>query len=199
MERTKSGEVTLSVPEKSVEIYYTLDESEPSENSNRYTAPLQIYEPVRLKAIAFDPESNSKSETVVFDLDIPKDKWKVIHSDEKANHAIDEAANTFWKSDKNEIQIDLGEQIRIKGFTYLPPQNRYMSGVIQNYVFQTSYDGKNWTDQASGEFQNIHNNPIEQRIQFESNAVGRFIKLKAIRTTDGDLAAFGEVGILSVK
>jgi len=195
--RSKSGMVELSIPENNVEIYYTLDGSQPDENSQKYISPIEIKEPTLLKAISFNPSKGETSEVLNVQLDIAKAKWKVIHNDPNAERAIDEDPQTFWKSDKNEIVIDLGELIHIKGFTYLPPQNRYMSGVISKYSFQTSSDGKSWTDSAWGEFSNIQNNPIEQSIKLEKPVKAQFIKLKSLQTTDNQLAAFGEVGVLT--
>ena len=198
LKRSKSGMVELNIPESNLDIYYTLDGSIPDENSQKYVSAIEIKEPTLLKAISFDPTNRLKSEVLTTALDIAKAKWKVIHNDPNAERAIDEDSQTFWKSDKNEIVIDLGELIHIKGFTYLPPQNRYMSGVISKYSFQTSPDGKSWTDSTSGEFSNIQNNPIEQSIKLEKPVKAQFIKLKSLQTTDNQLAAFGEVGVITI-
>jgi alpha-L-fucosidase len=194
--RSKSGEVTLQVPENVVQIFYTLDGSEPNENSNKYENPIAVSEPTTLKAMAFDSQSGKKSEVLVRNLDIPKAKWKVVNQDENATKVIDEDSQTFWQSEQNEVVIDLGESISINGFTYWPPQNRFMSGVISKYVFEGSMDGKSWKTLTSGEFSNIKNNPIEQVVSFASYSV-RFIKLKSLSTTDNQPASFAEVGVLT--
>jgi alpha-L-fucosidase len=196
LKRSKSGEVMLSIPEKGVEIFYTTDGSDPSEISTKYENPIMVSEPVGLKAISFDPKSGKKSELLVRNLDIPKSKWKVENQDENAVKVIDEDSQTFWKSEKNEVVIDLGESITINGFTYWPPQNRFMSGVISKYVFEGSMDGKTWKTLSSGEFSNIKNNPIEQVVRFSPSQV-RFIKLKSLSTTDNLSASFAEVGVLT--
>jgi alpha-L-fucosidase len=94
------------------------------------------------------------------------------------------------------LTVDLGELITLYGFTYLPPQNRYMRGVISRYVFQSSIDGKNWTDRALGEFSNIYNNPIEQTVRFDG-VEARYIRLKALGTTDGLKGSFAELGVIT--
>jgi alpha-L-fucosidase len=142
------------------------------------------------------PASGKESEILVLDLDIPKAKWKVIHSDSNAEKAIDEDPSTFWQSTADELTVDLGEVIMLYGFTYLPPQNRYMRGIINRYVFQTSMDGRNWTDRALGEFSNIYNNPIEQTVRFDGMEA-RYIRLKALGTTDGLKASFAELGVIT--
>jgi alpha-L-fucosidase len=196
LNRSISGEVTLSVPEKGIEIYYTIDGSEPNESSTKYENPILVSEPAEFKAISFDRESKKESEVLVRNLDIPKSNWKVENQDENAAKVIDEDPQTFWKSGQNEVVIDLGELITISGFTYWPPQNRFMSGVISKYIFEGSIDGKTWSGLTSGEFSNIKNNPIEQVIRFAPSQV-RFVRLKSFQTTDGQAAVFAEVGVIT--
>ena len=198
LNRSKSGLVELSIPESNVDIYYTLDGSEPNENSLAYVSPFDILEPTVLKAISFNPSNSTKSEVLTASLDIAKAKWKVVSTDSNAEKAIDEDPETFWKGTNNEIIVDLGEAITIKGFSYLPPQNRYMSGVIIKYSFLTSTDGKNWMEQETGEFSNIRNNPIEQSIPLRTPDNAQFIKLKSLQTTDTQSAAFGEIGVITI-
>ena len=196
LKRDKSGAVTLNVPGSNVDIYYTLDGSNPSINSLKYERSVMVDQAVQLKAISHDPATGQLSEILVKDLDMAKAKWKVIHNDPNAEKAIDEDLNTFWQSTADELTVDLGELITIYGFTYLPPQNRYMSGVIMKYVFESSLDGKNWKVLNSGEFSNIRNNPIKQSVRFEP-IEARYIKLKSLQTTDNQLGSFSELGVLT--
>lgn len=198
LKRDKSGNISLLVPEKGVDIFYTLDGTVPDKSSLHFENSFQINAPTILKMIAIDPKTAKSSEIVQENLGLAKAKWKVIHSDEKAQNLIDEEKNTFWTSGDNEAIIDLGEVLQIKGFSYLPPQNRYMSGVIQEYVFEGSLDGKKWTRLTIGEFSNIAKNPIRQEVNFHPASV-KFIKLKATKTTDGNQASFAELGIVSAK
>ena len=196
LKRDKSGVVTLNVPGSNVDIYYTLDGSNPSISSLKYERPVMVDQAVQLKAISHDPATGQLSEILVQDLDMAKAKWKVIHNDPNAEKAIDEDPNTFWQSTGDELTVDLGEVITIHGFTYLPPQNRYMSGVIERFVFQSSLDGRTWTDRALGEFSNIYNNPIEQTIRFDG-VDARYIRLRSLGTTDGLKGSFAELGVIT--
>jgi alpha-L-fucosidase len=196
LKRDKSGAVTLDVPGSNVDIYYTLDGSQPSTNSQKYEGPIMVNQAVTLKTISHDAASGKESEVLVLDLDMAKAKWKVIHSDPNAEKAIDEDPSTFWQSTADELTVDLGEVITLYGFTYLPPQNRYMRGVINRFVFQSSMDGRNWTDRALGEFSNIYNNPIEQTVRFDG-VEARYIRLKALGTTDGLKGSFSELGVIT--
>lgn len=196
LKRKKSGEIYFEIPEGGVDIYYSLDGSTPDFHSSIYESPFIVDRPLLLKTMAMDRETGKKSEVLSYAIDIPKTYWKVISQDSQAEKAIDEDPQTFWKSDSNEIVIDLADMTTIKGFTYWPPQNRFMSGIISKYVFQGSQDGKNWRDLAAGEFSNIHNNPIEQQVSFPPADV-KFIRLKAVKTSDGQNASFGEIGIIT--
>jgi alpha-L-fucosidase len=196
VKRDKSGAVTLHVPGSNVDIYYTLDGSNPAPTVKNMKGPIMVDQSVELRAISHDPATGQESEVLVLDLDIAKAKWKVIHSDSNAEKAIDEDPSTFWQSTADELTVDLGEVIMLYGFTYLPPQNRYMRGIINRYVFQTSMDGRNWTDRALGEFSNIYNNPIEQTVRFDGMEA-RYIRLKALGTTDGLKASFAELGVIT--
>jgi alpha-L-fucosidase len=84
----------------------------------------------------------------------------------------------------------------LTGFTYLPMQARYPSGYIAEYAFEVSQDGKIWKEVARGEFSNIKNSPVEQVIRITPISAN-WVKLKALKTTDGNPATFGEFGILT--
>jgi hypothetical protein len=63
-------EVTISA--RVNEIYYTLDNTTPSKNSTRYTAPIVINEDVTIQAIAYDAEGNN-SEVATAKYTVKKD------------------------------------------------------------------------------------------------------------------------------
>lgn len=92
--------------------------------------------------------------------------------------------------------IDLGATVDLKGFTYMPMQNRYMSGVIQDYAFAVSSNGTNWKTVSKGEFGNIAASPIEQKITFDPEKA-RYIRLTATKTLDGNKASFAEIGVIT--
>ena len=196
--RNKSGEVSLEVPEDGVEIFYTLDGTKPTRASQKYEKPFVQNDPAIVQAIAMDEDR--QSEISRSELDISTAKWKTLHPDENAQKAIDGLAESWWapkeESNKNELVIDLGEPLKVKGFTYLPMQQRWISGFIRDYQFFTSLDNKNWTLVSEGEFGNILNSPILQRITFDENDA-RYVRLKADATVDGKPASFAEVGVLT--
>lgn len=206
LKRNKAGIVTLSVPDPEVEMYYTLDGNEPSSQTLRFTAPIPVESPVTLKAIGYDSQSGKSSEIEIYELDLPKKEWKVISSSSgdltTAEFLIDEDPDTFWATDEKvdapqEIVIDLGNQEELRGFTYWPIQERYPFGIITSYAFSVSNDARSWTTVANGEFANIVNSRLMQKVTF-SQTSGRYIKLKAL-TVDGTgfQASFAEVGVIT--
>ncbi|PZX57886.1 alpha-L-fucosidase [Algoriphagus chordae] len=193
--RIKSGEVALNAPDEGLEVYYTMDGSEPSTESQLYVEPfLMDNAGSTLQAISVDPVSGKESESLRADVDLAKTHW--LGSTEKSIKAIDENPTSYFMAEDNKLTLDLGENVSLKGFTYLPMQARYPSGFITNYAFEVSTDGKSWKQVAAGEFSNIVNSPIEQIIRFDE-VEARFIRLKASKTADGNAATFAEVGVLT--
>lgn len=198
LRRDKSGQVTLISADEEVEIFYTVDGSEPTPESIRYKEPFMITSFTQLRTVAIDPTTGQSSEVAIYELDIPKANWAVVGGGENADNAIDENMRSNYVASANRITVDMGQVYPIQGFTYLPMQNRYMSGVIKLYRFEVSVDGSRWEVVAEGEFGNIANSPIEQRINFET-VEARFFRLASRETLDGNPASFAEVGILSAR
>lgn len=196
--RNKDGEVNLAVPESEVDIFFTVDGSTPSSQSTKYDRPFVQLQPAVVQAIAIAGDQQSEVSRTEFDLSAAK--WSVLHQDEKTIQTIDGDPMTYWvdqsPGNQNEIIIDLGETIDLTGFTYLPMQQRWISGFIKEYECYTSLDQKNWTLAGKGEFGNILNSPILQRVTFPASKA-RFIKLKAVSTVDENPASFAEVGVLT--
>lgn len=206
LRRNKEGWVSLSVPDPEIDIFYTLDGSQPTKRSTKFSEPIVIDAPVTLKAIGYDPQRDASSEVTGYELDIPKKEWKVIASSSgdlsNADQLIDENPDTFWATEEKmdapqEVVIDLGRQEDLFGFTYWPVQERYPFGIITSYEFSISHDGRNWSIVTSGEFANIVNSRLEQRVAFHKTR-GRYIKLRAL-AVDGETAqaTFAEVGVVT--
>jgi alpha-L-fucosidase len=138
--------------------------------------------------------------------------WKVVSVDSEeanspASYAIDGNPATIWQTrldaDRllpHQITVDMGSAQRIAGFTYLPRQDRSHDGVVENYRFETSVDGHDWTvDVDSGRFGNIQNNPELQEVQFApvSAQFFRFTALKDIGTNGRTSAA--EISVLPAE
>jgi len=202
--RNKEGKVTMEVYDKSLKIRYTIDGSDPVAGSKNYSGSFPLQGKGLIKAVALDPVSGKMSDVAVAELDICKAKWHVVKDeDPKAVHAIDDDPGTTYllKSRKFPIDltIDLGESVNIAGFTYLPDQARWSNGIIDNYEFYISPDGKNWGKAVStGEFSNIKNNPVVQKKIFEAKE-GQYIRFRALsETINRRTLGVAELGIITV-
>ena len=105
-----------------------------------------------------------------YSLDILKIKWKVLSTITDIQKIVDEDPISWFIQEKSKtptaVTIDLGELLNLKGFIYLPSQDRWAEGTISHYIFEVSTDNIHWKKVSEGEFGNIKNNPIEQRITF---------------------------------
>jgi alpha-L-fucosidase len=207
IQRDRQGLVSLWVPDKEVEIYYSIDGSIPDRGSSEYSEPFLVKEPTTVRAFAVNPEDKSTTEVISSSFDIAKTGWKVIYpksGDQDPEKMIDDDPQTFWAPEKpstgtQEVVIDLGRVYSLRGFTYWPMQERWAFGIFTNFEFLTSTDNKKWTLATEGEFSNIVNNPVEQIISFEVSPA-RFIKLRALDIKgEEQRASFGEIGVITVS
>ena len=187
-----------------IEIRYTLDGSEPTSQSKLYADPFPLPLGGHVKAIAlpgaaaidFGTDTTARRE-----FGRAKTLWRIVSVDSEeprengfARSAIDDDPNTFWHTQwvggdpgyPHEIVVDLGETLELAGFTYLPRQDGTDGGLIAKYEFYVSGDPKQWNDPAaSGEFANVLNNPVRQRVAFDKPHKGqphkgRYIRLVAL-------------------
>ncbi|SHI57038.1 alpha-L-fucosidase [Arenibacter nanhaiticus] len=200
--RNKQGMVTIESADKELELYYTTDGTRPDVNSIRFEAPFELLGKANVKAIAIDPISGKKSPVSSENFDVARKKWQLVNiDDENAQSVLDGLEMTSWgqSSEKMPIDlvIDLGEDLKLKGFKYLPDQHRWSSGIIFDYEFYTSSNGNNWELQSKGEFSNIKNSPIWQTKNFKS-VKARYIKLRALRNTEGNnKAGYAELTVIT--
>ena len=207
IERDKQGYVSMESFDTGLDIYYTLDGSDPDINSHVYTESFEHKGKGEIRAIVNDPASEVSSAVSWQDYDVCKDLWEVLIPDPELYHrvgaAIDANPRTIWRSAAEQglpqaMVVDLGEELELTGFTYLPTQARYIDGTISSYRLYLSRDGKNWGQAVSaGEFSNIRNSPVLQTITFES-APARYIKFVAEREiNDGAFASIAELGVIT--
>lgn len=143
------------------------------------------------------PVSGKQSSVTLVQFDVSKGNWKLkgeFGNEEKTRFIFDGNPETSWNIESKppvDVIIDLGETLNITGFTYLPDQGRWGQGVISNYEFYVSNDGRNWGKPvSSGEFANIKNSPVLQKINFDP-VKGKFLKFRPLSPADEN----GNIGI----
>ncbi|WP_316794223.1 alpha-L-fucosidase [Pedobacter frigoris] len=165
-----------------VEIYYTTDGTEPTNSSLKYTKPF-LMNSGEVKALSYSKNIKGSVNTNVFGM--LKSNWKVLEgSSEKQSRnstirAFDENDRTYWQSKEgmiDPIALDLGKQIKLKGFAYTPPKEN-SDGMIQKGIIQTSTDGNTWADTEGFEFGNLINDPVRRIHYFKAPIYSRFIRL----------------------
>lgn len=197
-ERDVNGMVTIKDP-RGYPVVYTTDGSTPSLKSPRYGGAINFNKGGRLSAASVTPEGELSLITTKAFPGISPKGWQVIAvdseeidaADNAASNAIDDNLNTIWHTRWNDdgklphsLTVDMGHEIRIAGFTYVPRTDS-LNGVVDTYRFETSTDGKNWTVNIDqGKFDNIQNNPITQEVPF-APVTARYFRFTALKEVNG--------------
>ena len=202
--RNKDGEVTIVAADKGIEGYYYAGGSDPGTTSIKYGGTFLFQQKGVVKAIAIDPLTGYSSPVSLKEFDLPATNWQLLGEpgkNQRADAIFD--GNPFTTLTSNEplpvdFIIDLGETVNLAGFNYLPDQSRYSQGVIRHYELSVSIDGLNFGQLvASGEFGNIANSPIWQRITFDA-VPARFIRFRAISEATGqNRAGIAEFSVIT--
>lgn len=137
---------------------------------------------------------------------VSKTSWKIRSSTAgDAANAIDGDPETFWhthpidgeKNPPQSLEVDLGSDIKIAAFTYLPRQDGTSHGMTDRYRFELSRDGKRWVKIAEGEFPNIKANPIEQSVPLKSAVVARYFRFTGLHAVERNHVSAAEIGVIA--
>jgi len=194
-ERDASGSVTISNPD-GYTIVYTTDGTTPATNSAVYISPIALPLGGTVQAASLTPRGRLGMTAAKSFAGLTPIGWKVASVDSQetgltngaAANAIDGNPSTIWQARSNAdlslphyLAVDMGTPHRIAGLTYLPRQDGSLNGVVENYRFETSLDGSNWTTNIdSGRFGNIRNNPSLQEVTF-APVNARFFRFTALQ------------------
>lgn len=159
-----------------------------------------------------------KSGEVAATNGVSKAKWKIVSASYEApdggsaRNLLDGNAQTLWhthgpdgeKAPPQNVVIDMGETLKLSGFTYLPRQDGTRRGMVSHYEFWVSEDNQEWLRAAVGEFSNVANNPILQTVKFSigpmaRHVTARYIKFVATNSVEANHVAVAEIGVLTAK
>ncbi len=93
------------------------------------------------------------------------------------------------------VVFDLGKEQQLKVFYYLPDQSAQHKGLVSHYELYVGKEKGDMKKVAEGEFSNIRNHPVMQKVHFTPTA-GRYLKLKAVRMVrEGEPVGFDKCAI----
>ena len=188
---------TLSFEEaKNATTFYSLKTEPGEQDFEVYSSPISLPDGGKIHYFAKDNSGDYSTDIITEEIGISRELWKTVPAN-KMQEAVDNDPKNFALSKSGEIVIDLGKNETFGGFSYLPRQDGKKEGMIFEYEFYSSKDGKSWGQPViSGTFSNIENNPVQQKVKFSDRISGRFIRLVAKSDVrQSDMAAFAEVGI----
>ncbi len=181
---------------ENVTTYFALGEKVDREEFKAYVHPLKLADGATIHYFAKENDGNYASEVITEHIGIARDKWKAVSGSE-SQKAIDGDNRSFALSKSGDIVIDMGKEINVSGFSYLPRQDGQKEGIIFDFEFYLSDNGRDWGKAThTGTFNNIENNPISRHIKLKEPTKARFIKLLAksdVRRSG--LASFADIQI----
>jgi alpha-L-fucosidase len=203
IKRNQSGEIIIRPVDDESLVFYTLDGTEPTPDSKKYMGPVLTEGKLTVKAIAYEPGSQKNSPVSQESFDLARKDWKIPGTkDEKAYAILDGDPSTAWHQSGDlkmpiDLLIDMGKEIELNGFRYLPDPSLWNPSIITDYSFFVSSDMKAWKLVDQGEFSNIRNNPLWQTKTF-APVKARYFKLRALANIEGnDRAGYAEVDVIT--
>ncbi len=162
-------------------------------NSDAF-APKHEVEAKLIEDLLKKPSLLSKARVVKVDSEAPG---------YEAANVLDANPDTIWHTAwgeaapayPHEVQIELPQDLEIKGLTYLPRQDM-SNGWISRYEVYVSADGQNWGEPAaSGSFEKGRD---RKTVAFKRAAKGRFVRFVALAGFDGQkFASAAEISLIT--
>lgn len=184
------------------EIFFTLDGSEPTQASTRYTRPIKV-ERNMLKAVSIS--NNTKGSVHQQAFGIIKKGWTLRGtSSQQQNHsavlAFDADPHTYWQSEEDTgphfIAIDLGALQLLNAMVYTP-QTVHGEGMMAKGVLQVSTDGEQWETAEQFVFGNLINDPTPRTHRFNHPVTTRYIRIEVTEIAGEDKSlTIGELDFL---
>lgn len=193
IERDGDGMVSLASSTPGADIRYSVNKGP----EKTYRKPFKLAEgDVRAWAAAgtsggIPPTSPDERN---FPLVKGQGEWKILSASSEepdtgfAHFAIDDNPDTWWHTSytnglpgfPHSIAVDMGTRMKFTGFIYTPRMDSG-KGLIHQYAFSVSDDGRDWKEVKKGQFtyHYIRKDPSVQRIDFGKPVEARYFKLDA--------------------
>ncbi|MBN2652633.1 MAG: alpha-L-fucosidase [Spirochaetales bacterium] len=169
-----------------VEIYYTLDGSDPSPtNGQRYTGAIKLEDGGRLKAAAYKNGNPGALSEKIYGLAKKNFSVRLLRSAKSRIgflffKMLDSNPQTAWLSRDpmpSPVVFDLKKAREITGFAWMPPQGvAGNAGMVSEGYFEISDNLKDWTKIDSYQFGNIINDPSQRFFYFSKPVTARYLK-----------------------
>jgi alpha-L-fucosidase len=205
--RDVNGLVSINSP-KGLPVLYTTDDSLPSPKSTVYAAPISLPSGGTIHAACLGHDNQIGMIAATSFSGFAPTGWRVIPADnpiggqtEDAANAVDGDPSTLWLTSDSKsphvLTVDMGHDFRIGGVSYLPRQDGDLTGVVDEFSFESSIDGIDWTtDIDHGHFGNIKNNPVMQQVLF-APVTARFFRFTVYQDINGmNYASAAEISVL---
>lgn len=179
------GENSAENLNQGYEVYYTLDGTNPTRNSQKYSEPIKV-ENQELRAVSFSNEE--KGEVQAENFGLIKKVWELHEVSgqdikNKAEFAFDVNPKTYWQSAEgtksHSLAIDFGKSQTIQAMVYTPPKLRTV-GLMAKAKIQISNDGQTWETIETAEFGNLINDPSPRTHRFANKVTTRFVRLEIV-------------------
>jgi len=148
----------------------------------------------------------------VLGMPMYKHKWKVVSVSYevpwivgRAAGAIDENPVTLWHTCPREgehvlpqeIIVDLGEMLELTAFTYLPRPDESPDGIVDQYEFYLSTDGKVWNEPvAKGTLTNLKANRALRTVPFARPVTARYFRFVGLHAISANHLRVAELGVV---
>lgn len=177
-------------------VFYSLATESADNSFQVYTTPIPLPQGGKIHYFAKADSGEYSTDRITEVIGISRELWKTIP---EMQNAVDNNPKSFALSETGEIIINFGKVEEIGGFSYLPRQDGEKQGMIFEYEFYCSNDGRNWgIPVITGTFSNIENNPVRQKIKFKEKATGKYVRLVCQSDVrQSKLATFAEIEVYS--
>jgi len=214
--RNREGIVSITCSNPSLAIRYTTDGGEPTESSEIYSEPFRLTGSGTVKAFAYLPGGDCRSETTAAEFGVLRDAWRIVSASLDSPFAnngaagilqlLDDDPRTYWHTyhaDKllsappHHVVVDMCEPIEIAAFTMMPRLFN-LGGTPDRFYFELSQDGETWLPAAAGEFTDIKEHPVIRCIALNAPQTGRYLRFTAGHALDdADFIALAGIGVIT--